>query len=67
MGNIQFDELANGGSSYIKIDSRNFLCNAAALLKVDELELEGVLISHTREIGKHQIKYMFYSFLYTKI
>lgn len=58
LGNIQFDEnsLANDDSSYIKTDSRNFLRNAALLLKVDELELEGILISRTREIGKFQTK-----------
>lgn len=56
LGNIQFNALANDESSYIEIDSRTFLCNAAALLKVEELELEGVMISRTREIGKHQIK-----------
>lgn len=56
LGNIQFDALTNDDSSHIKIDSDNFLCNAAALLKVDKLELEDVLISRTRQIGKLQTK-----------
>lgn len=56
LGNIQFDTLTNGDSINIKVESRNFLCNAAALLKVDELELESVLTSHIREVGKLQIK-----------
>lgn len=56
LGNIQFDAMTNDDSSYIKIESRNFLCNAAILLKVDELELEDVLIRHTRVMGKLQIK-----------
>lgn len=55
LGNIQFDTLADD-SICIKIDSRQFLCNAAALLKLDEMQLEDVLISHTREVGNLQIK-----------
>lgn len=50
LGNIQFDSLTNEDGIYIEATSRNFLHNAAALLKVDELELEGVLISHIREV-----------------
>lgn len=56
LGNIQFDTLTNGESVYITIDSRKFLCNAAALLKLNETELEDILICHTREVGKLQIK-----------
>lgn len=55
LGNIQFDASPNDDSC-IKIDSRNFLTNAAALLKVDEMELENALTTHAGEIGKSIIK-----------
>lgn len=51
LGNIEFD--INGD---IDVNSRTFLCNAAILLKLDELNLKDVLTIHTREIGKVQIK-----------
>lgn len=55
LGNIQFDELTNNGST-IKIDSRKFLCFSAALLGIDEIELEDALVTHTREVNKLKIK-----------
>lgn len=56
LGNIEFGVQSDDNSSYIEKDKRIFLNNAAMLLKVDVLELESVLISHTRETGKLQIK-----------
>lgn len=61
LGNIQFDTSTND-DSHITVDSQNFLCNASALLKVDELELKDVLTSHTRGVGKLEIKYSFFTF-----
>lgn len=56
LGNIRFDASATSDSIKIDADSCNSLHNAAELLKVDECELENVLINHIREVGKLQIK-----------
>lgn len=55
LGNIQFIATADGESCCIEIDSRKFLCNAAALLKVHELKLESAITSHSRKIGSQKI------------
>lgn len=55
LGNIRFGTTNNDGCA-IEIESRNYLANAAALLNVNELELEDALTCHTRFIGNQQIK-----------
>lgn len=54
IGNIQFND--DDDNIGVEVNTKIFLCNAAALLKVNESELESVLISHTREVEKLQIK-----------
>lgn len=57
LGNIEFESSVNNESCSIKNESRKFLCNAAALIMVDELKLEGALIYYTRIVGGQEIKY----------
>lgn len=64
LGNIDFETVANNDGCSIKIDSRHFLCNAAALLNIKEVDLECALTSHTREIKNQQIKYTFYYYFH---
>lgn len=56
VGNIHFDALINDDRIQINVDSHGFLRNAAVLLKINESDLEDVLICHIREVGKTQIK-----------
>lgn len=56
LGNIEFEtSLCTDESCSIKIESRKYLCNAAALLNLNEMELEDVLITHSREVNNQQI------------
>lgn len=67
LGNVEFDENTNDNSTSITIESRKFLYNSAALLKVTESELEDVLTCITREVCNQKIKYFvfFFSIIYT--
>lgn len=65
LGNIEFYESPADNTSRIKNESKKFVCNAAALLKISEIELEGVLTCFTREVGNQQIKY-FILFMHKK-
>lgn len=56
LGNIEFSVLANDDKAAIETYSRKFLRHAAALLKLDESDLESILINRIREIGDHRIK-----------
>lgn len=56
LGNIQFEEGNENESACLKTQSRKFLYNAAALLKVPDSELEDVLLCHTRSVGSETIK-----------
>lgn len=56
LGNIEFEARTDLDSCSIKIESRVFVCNAAALLSIKESELEDALTSYTREIGNQTIK-----------
>lgn len=56
LGNIEFDTTNGDEDCSIKIESRIYLCNAAALLNLNVMELEGTLTSQTREIGSQRVK-----------
>lgn len=43
LGNIEFESLNDDVSFRIDVHSRKFLCNAAALLNISEIELEDAL------------------------
>lgn len=58
LGNIEF-ETDNDNGCIVPIESRTFLCSAAALLKIDESELQDALICHTRIVANQQIKWFF--------
>lgn len=58
LGNIEFEPISDEDSCFVTLKSRNFLCNAAALLSINETELENALIYNTRIIGNQQIKYL---------
>lgn len=60
LGNIEFESATNDDSCFIALQSRCFLYNASALLKINETELENVLTCHTRIVGNQQIKYFLY-------
>lgn len=57
LGNIQFESVTNGDGCSIQIQSRAFLCNAAALLKITEFELEDALTTRTIKAGTQTFKY----------
>lgn len=59
LGNIQFESLTDDDSCNVTTASHIYLCNAAALLGVDERELTDGLTSLTLEMGDHRIKYIF--------
>ncbi|XP_055307476.1 myosin heavy chain 95F-like [Sitodiplosis mosellana] len=56
LGNIQFESLTDDDSCNVTIASNIYLCNAAALLGVDERELADGLTSLTLEMGNQRIK-----------
>lgn len=63
LGNIRFDTIDDDGC-FIEDSSRPFLCNAAALLNMDEFELEDVLTVRIIKAADQQIKYCFRCLLF---
>ncbi|XP_055308313.1 myosin heavy chain 95F-like [Sitodiplosis mosellana] len=55
LGNVEYEKISSDESCSIKIESRKYLCSAAALLNINEVELEEVLTSHTREVCGQRI------------
>lgn len=55
LGNIEFETVHSSESCVIQIDSRKYLCNAAALLNLNETELEVILTNHIRDVGGQRI------------
>lgn len=55
LGNVQFETAAND-ESFINVETRIFLYNSAALLNINEMDLEDALISHTREVNNQKFK-----------
>lgn len=56
LGNIEFESTNDEIDCIIKINTRKFLCNAAALLNTNEMELEDAITCHTRIVGNQSIK-----------